>query len=269
MVDSNRRRNLQRLLPGIRLRGFEELLTFLDAVCQAFESDERLKPIAFLPRRLVFDFETSLEAALGGNLSIVSDLMRDVMEVELLLIDFTFFELHIDEWLKADSDTRQRDFSPRKIRRRLREIGWDRYSDSVSSVDYKAHSESLHVTPPAHPFFGKGYAPTDQWAQDACFWDIFEHARRIFEAIEILRDMRAASDWGDVPHTKHLEKVRDAWVRTRQLQALYVGLIRVPDKLRDELGREPTTVEVLQRVKDQLAEPTNDNSPSGQAAQSI
>jgi hypothetical protein len=253
-ADRNRRNNLQRFLPGILLPGLEELLTYLDNICRAFDEDERLKVIAFLPRRIVFDFEASLEAALVGSLSVVSDLMRDVMEVELLLTDFTFHESHMDEWLRSSPRKRERTFGPGKIRKRLRDIGWDRYSDSVAGVDYRAHSESLHVSPPVHPFFGKGYTPANELTQAACFWEMFEHARRILEAIEIIRDMRAGSDWGDIPHTKELEKVRDAWIRTRRLQAMYVALIQAPSALRKELGRQPTIDEVVQKVRDQFAE---------------
>ncbi len=253
-ADSNRRNNLQRFLPGILLPGLEELLTYLDTICKAFEEDERLKPIVFLVRRLVFDFEASLEAALIGNFSVVTDLMRDVMEVELLLTDFTFHESHMDQWLRSAPRKRQRHFGPGKIRKRLRDIGWDRYSESVAGVDYRAHSESLHVSPPIHPFFGKGYTPANELTRDACFWDIFEHGRRILEAIEIIRDMRAGSDWGDVPHTKDLENVRVAWQRTRRMQAMYIALIRAPSELRKELGRQPTIDEVVQKVRDQFAE---------------
>ncbi len=60
-----------------------------------------LSRLAFLVTRSAADFETATEATLSGYLSVAVDAMRDVMEIENLLLDFAVSPAHIDEWLAA------------------------------------------------------------------------------------------------------------------------------------------------------------------------
>lgn len=114
-----RQRHLRDLLAGARLAAVEELLDYLDAVAIAWKADPALTKLALLPARLVSDFETAVEASLSGYLAVAGDAMRDVMEVENLLWDFSLDATLAQQWLAADSKTLRRQFSADAVRKRL------------------------------------------------------------------------------------------------------------------------------------------------------
>src|SRR6266498_3914098 len=89
------------LLHGARFKGLDELLRRLDELARGFEADPMLSRLAFLVTRSAADVETATEATLSGYLSVAVDAMRDVMEIENLLLDFAVSPAHIDEWLAA------------------------------------------------------------------------------------------------------------------------------------------------------------------------
>jgi hypothetical protein len=72
----------------MRLKGLEQLYTYLDAAIESYSLIPKLAVLAFLVRRVRADFETALEATLSGYQGVASDAMRDVMEIEGLLLDF-------------------------------------------------------------------------------------------------------------------------------------------------------------------------------------
>src|SRR5262249_9179018 len=74
---------------GIRFKGLEELLIKLDHIEEAWRADPHLNRLAFLVRRAIADFETAIEAGLSGYPAVAADSMRDIMEIELLLLDFS------------------------------------------------------------------------------------------------------------------------------------------------------------------------------------
>jgi hypothetical protein len=76
------------LIDGARLAGVNALLLYLDRTVEKYETNEDLSKISFLVRRLVADFETAPEATLSGYLAVATDAMRDVLEIEYLLLDF-------------------------------------------------------------------------------------------------------------------------------------------------------------------------------------
>lgn len=51
-----------------------------------------------------------------------------------------------------------------------------------------------------------------------------------------------------------LGQVADAYARTQEKQAMYLTMLTGPTVVRKELGREPTTVEVLRYVRDRLSD---------------
>jgi len=250
-ADKNRGQHLMALLEGARLRGLEQLLGHLDMVAAAFGKESRLQAIEFLIHRASRDFETAVEATLSGYPSVAVDAMRDVMEIELLVLDFALELNRIEAWLIADSATRWRNFRPAVLRDRLREMGIGRYKDLVADPDYRAHSEALHVSPRVHPAAPKGVQTETGLLDDAGFWEIFEHGRRLLFAIDGIRESAGAT-WREIPAGPDLLKFQDAWARTQQMQEMYLGLLILPEQLQERLGREPTPEEVLRAVLKRL-----------------
>lgn len=228
--DAQRRRqgHLQTLLAGARLAAVEELLVHLDDLSTAWSSDTGLAKLAFLPARLVNDFETAVEATLSGYLAVAGDAMRDVMEIENLLWDFSIEPALVEQWLTADPKTLRRQFSADAVRKRLHQAEAGRYQTSAEARDYQAHSATLHVTPTTHrsPIHAKGRVPERSYEGDAGFWETFQHARRVVVALE-----RAGTALADKPEgipTSELPAVEDAWRRTQEMQAAYLAALRPP-----------------------------------------
>ena len=63
------------------------------------------------------NYEMGIEAALAEMRDLVFNAMRDVMEIEYLLIDFTHNPEHINEWLGMPFDKPMRKFSPVQLPR--------------------------------------------------------------------------------------------------------------------------------------------------------
>lgn len=229
-AQQHRERELGHLVTGARLAGLEELLRHLDDVSAAWGRSLSLTRLRHLVDRAITDFESALEATLSGQRGLVADLMRDVSEIELLLLDFTLDLDRIDQWLSADRRERLRQFAPARIRERLKEEGGERYDPH--RADYAAHSEALHVTPLSHPFASRGIASDqDSLLADLGFWEMFEHARRLLVAIDALHD-RVGEDFGD--HVRRLESlmaVELAWERTQEMQALFLALVEASQAL--------------------------------------
>ena len=222
----NRLERLELYFSGARLRGLEELLSYLETAEQSCLQHKRLKKISLLIARVRADFETALEATLSGFHSVVFDAMRDVMEAELLLTDFGIEPKHIDEWLNADERTRQKRFSPAVLRKRHGILAGLSPQDVPGYRDYKSHSVFLHVTPRQNPLGDKGLVTGQEpFGADSCFWDIFEHARTIVFLIHAVRKRLAPrAKRGPHPSTG-LPKVRDAWRSTQEVNELFLLLL--------------------------------------------
>lgn len=170
--------------------------------------------------------ETVLEATLGGYFTVAADAMRDVSEIENLLLDFTADPDLLDQWLHADDKILRMKFKPAAVRQRLHQAGVGRYLTSAESMDYRAHSAALHVTPQArqHPLNRKGRIQESSFEGYAGFWEIFQHARRVHLALEGARQ-RLAERPEAIP-TSDLNAVQDAWHRTQELQDAYLALLQ-------------------------------------------
>jgi hypothetical protein len=246
---------LRAYLPGQRLAGLEQLLAYLQAVRDAYLADDHLAKLAFLITRAIADFETALEATLSGYQGVAADAMRDVMEIEYLLLDFAAHPEHADEWLTCDRPTRLRKFSPATIRDRLIAAGLPPFSDEGwEPLDYRAHSESLHVTPynPVIGARGIEARADESLLSDAGFMEIFEHAWRLLQAVEPLRMIRQGEPLEFEPLTP-MDDFFDARARTGEMLVMVTAMLEAPSVLRTRLDREPTTVEVLRHIRDAVA----------------
>ena len=225
---AHRRRQalLTKLLHGARLAGVEELLLHLDRLRGIWVTDSGLNRLVFLIDRLISDFEAALEATLSGYFSIAADAMRDVMEIEYLLLDFLADPQQLDRWLLADDKTLRRDFAPAAVRKRLHKAGVSPFETSDEAKDYAAHSAALHATPASRndPLAGKGRLAEDSFPlDDAGFWEIFEHTRRIIIAL-MASGQALAHEPGRIP-TDALPVAADAWRRTQEIQDRYLSVL--------------------------------------------
>jgi hypothetical protein len=230
VAEQTRVNRTELLLDGARLHGLEELLAKLDEISASWKQDAQLRPIAFLVDRLGADFETALEANLSGYPSVVFDAMRDVMEIELLCLDFTLEPARITAWLTSDRKSRLREFSPGAVRQRVMNSGLHSISsgDHVDA-DYAAHSEGLHVSPVSWPvpFVSKGHVVEgDLVTLDAAFYEIFEHGRRIGNALLILSDRLSPDSPGAEACRGPLPLFEVALDRTKEYFGEFLRMVR-------------------------------------------
>lgn len=103
-----------------------------------------LADLALLVSRVRADFETALEATLSGYQGVAAEAMRDVMEIEGLLLDFSTHPGNAEEWLKADRRMLIGRYGPAAVRDRLKAADVAPYSnDGFEPVDYQAHSAAI------------------------------------------------------------------------------------------------------------------------------
>jgi hypothetical protein len=86
---------------------------------------------------------------------------------------------------------------------------------------------------------------------DVGFIEMFEHGNRVLTAIELLRVVGLGAPDDYQPLTPR-DDFDDAYARTHQMQVMIVAFVEGPQVLRETLGREPTTAELLQYVYDEL-----------------
>ncbi|MGW2081176.1 hypothetical protein ACWCOW_30300 [Streptomyces sp. NPDC001939] len=185
---ARREKNLTRLAGDIRFAGIDELLARTQTVIKAFEENSELSKISFMVRRARDDFATALEAALSGYFAVASDSMRDVMEMQHLLMDFAIHPEHADEWLTTDEKSRLNRFSPGAVRKRLKAAGIGNFGDKAVSMDYKGHSMALHVSPVRLINSGNWLVGENSFLNEAGFWEIFDHARAFWSSLRLFTE---------------------------------------------------------------------------------
>ena len=227
LAHSNREERLRRYQRGARLKGYEELIEHLVQLEVLYKRNRKLRPIAFLIERARGDFETALEAALSGYHAVAHDAMRDVMEIEFLLREFRYEPHHINQWLKCGPKERNDRFRPALLRQRHAKRIGKAPEDVGEAADYKAHSTYLHVSPYRNPFGGPGLIQGNApFADDSCFWEIMEQARRLLFAAHKLRRVVAPHLRGVIGPERGLKQFRDAWQRTQEMQAIFLALLQ-------------------------------------------
>lgn len=204
------------------------MLRWLDDLVLAFAADDAVRRIAFLIHRSRADLETATEATLSGYVAVAvaADAMRDVMEIENLLLDFAVNPVHVDEWLAADRKTLLGKFSPARVRERLHAANEGRYALSAESIDYRAHSAALHVGPRLDIVASRGFSADQGWASDAGFWEIFEHMSRLRRAIQRVAGVLAPGSAVDQLARQEVADIENAWKRTQEMQAIYIALLK-------------------------------------------
>ncbi len=254
LAERRRSERLAGYLEGKRLRGLEQLFSYLEAAEKAYGETPAIAGAAFLVGRVRSDYQTALEATLSGYQAVASDAMRDVMEIECLLLDFAASPENLDEWLESDASLRRTKYWPVKVRTRLQSLGVEPFAhDDFEPIDYNAHSESLHVTP-GQTVPVRGPDPLNDllpFYGDIGFMEMFEHGRRVLRAIELLRGV-AMESLDDYVPLAHRDEFDSAHSRTYEMQVMMIGFMEAPAVLRGRLGRESTTAERLQYVLEEL-----------------
>lgn len=227
LAELNRSTHLGRYRDGVRLRGLDELFRVISEATAQLASYPETQPIADLLSRAEADFVIGVDAALAGYVSVAHDSMRDVMEIELLLKEFEHEPAQLTRWLTADQKTRA-EFRPARLRKQQAIIRGIDVKDLPDSVDYRGHSEALHVNP-GHPIMstrspaGIGEVP---FGVDGCFWELFEHARRLLIATErLLQQDEFNVGAKALPALEELSAFSEGWERTQEMQALFLALL--------------------------------------------
>jgi hypothetical protein len=112
------------------------------------EDDGKTYDLAFIPTRIADDVRMSLEGLLSGYLQISSDAMRDIIETELLIRDFTLDLQQIDRWRNASESVLRNNFQAGQMRKRQADALGIPISDVPGATDYQAHSRLLHLGSP-------------------------------------------------------------------------------------------------------------------------
>ena len=219
IAESNRQQRLARYLSSARLEGIEELLGHLEQMQQLFLEHHRLQRIAFLLEDSREAFVSATEATLSGYYSVAFDAMRTVMEVEFILRDFRYNTKHLEEWLACTRKQRLSKFRPAVLRARYatrRNTSPERLPESN---DYAQHSSMLHVGPDQNPFGGvPGISePVMPFGDDAAFWEIFEHGKRLLAQVHGVKG-RLAPRLKAPLGPKSLPKFQKGWKQTQEMQ---------------------------------------------------
>ncbi|MDQ3692109.1 MAG: hypothetical protein M3464_00575 [Chloroflexota bacterium] len=187
----NRNLKIRALFGNSRLRGLEELIWFLETVRDEMERHPTLSRLAFLVERARADYEIGIEAMLAEMRDVVFNAMRDVMEIDYLLKDFTHEPAHIDEWLAMSPDKLLSKFMPGCLRKRQAKRLGIKPEELPTTKDYKGHSRFLHANPRSNPLGDKGVlslpgSDAGPFQVDTSFWDMYRHGVDLILTIRVL-----------------------------------------------------------------------------------
>jgi hypothetical protein len=227
-AERNRNERLAKLKDGIRLKGMEEFLQELVKSKDLFSETPALRSAVRLLSRAVGYYEIGLEGSISGLHSVVHDCMRSAMEIEFLLRDFTIDVNRLDIWLHATEKVLQREFSPARLRKRYAASLGVKPEDMCEALDYKAHSKALHVSPRANPFAIPGISDDIWYQSDACFWELYEHGRRLLIATANFAHIVAPECIIKGP--EDMKDFKAGWERTQEIQQLFMLMLSASNK---------------------------------------
>lgn len=245
-TERNRMELKQRSSINVRLEGLEAFLRELNTLAVICLAADKTGAVSGLAVRALHDFILAVDAALAGEHVTVFESMRDVMEIELLIREFQNQRHRIREWIESDNDTLKRKFTPRVLRQlHANRLGL-KPQDLPEHADYQAHSIGVHVTPFAGiPPFGSRDMITDcsdPFAVEACFWDIFAHARSFLTR---LLEFLGSSSSSHFEKNTRLRRFVRAHTEIKKSQALYYGILEAIDRqLQKTPNQKDLTLEI-------------------------
>jgi hypothetical protein len=217
-----RARSIRRYLNGPYFSGVNRLLEHLDETVKSFAEVDVLRPAVPLIERAKADCEVAIVCIFSGMSAVADDQLRDVMEIEYLLRDFSNDLARLQTWAEAPADEEKRLFSPNALRQReanRRGIDSGMLQDAA---DYKNHSRELHVTKGSYRSVPRGidstFDRTSDLHADMGIWELFWHSRNLFFAINDL--YLAAGGHGD--HVADADPYVTAWNAAQEAKTEYV-----------------------------------------------
>lgn len=131
------------------LQAYEDVVRHLDDLQALDGLDEH---VAGLIGRCREDVMLSVDAVVAGDLARVTDLGRDLMEIEFLIRDFISYPDNLREWAEASEGKRNDKFGfARLAARQEKERGLPHGHLLPERREYKAHSASTHPAPAGRP----------------------------------------------------------------------------------------------------------------------
>lgn len=165
------------------IRGINELLIYLENTRSSIASEPTLHRMDFFINRAIHDVEVAIVSAYMGMISVTVDACRDMMEIELLLKDFSLSPERIEEWFEATERDRMNRFRPNQLRQRqARKLGVAP-KDLPDSEDYALHSAAVHVSPDKI-LWRRGVVPDPRpWFEsDFAIAELLDHSDRFVNA---------------------------------------------------------------------------------------
>lgn len=162
---------------------FTKLPTFLPAIAEGSAFLKNLagsnEAIERLATRAINNTERYVKAMLVNDPATCNAVSRDLMELEALILDFTFDSSRIALWLEQNESS-TKDFAFGTLNKRLKKAtGIDKHFATPSYSEYMMHSEHLHVRPESWNF-SSGNPDTDLFI--LCL-ELSEHLFRVCVAI--------------------------------------------------------------------------------------
>uniref|UniRef100_UPI002F9118CB hypothetical protein n=1 Tax=Streptomyces sp. NBC_01562 TaxID=2975879 RepID=UPI002F9118CB len=237
---------LVRLAGTERFRGIDELLTWLDTLTAALRADNQLERLAFLGIRATNDVETALEATLSGYAAVAFDAMRDVLEIDYQLRDFAIDPQRVETWLTADEKTLRKEFQPVHVRRRLQDAGAVNFGENAMSLDYKGHSQMLHLRPDGTSTLdalpGRGRSQDTVFERDMGLWEILDHGRSLRGAFQALTAAVSPASAAEQEARRPLPAFTEALNYVHAAQQHFMALSRAQEALNQEQPRHALIV---------------------------
>ncbi|HEY0377578.1 MAG TPA: hypothetical protein VGC87_11700 [Pyrinomonadaceae bacterium] len=85
---------------------------------------------------------------------------------------------------------------------------------------------SLHVSPIKNIFGDKGFSYTDDaFIVDSCFWEMFEHARRLVLVVYDLLKQNPSPDSANPDPETDLPDFKLGWRQTQDMQQIFYALL--------------------------------------------
>lgn len=154
----------------IDLKNSTELLAFQELISRTYET---LQAVTLL--------------TMGGLAHSANSLIREIVELEYLFEYFTIEPENFEQWLKADDETRKKEYKPWKLREKI--ARGDIHLRDVLDKDYQGHSEySTHITPNSI-MLRQGYklkshsSKYDRTLVESVFTDVAHHVYPIVQIV--------------------------------------------------------------------------------------
>lgn len=233
LADTFRQRSLRRMSVREYIVGLDEIIPLFDRLALIFAVIGKHDAISILLLRAIDDFQVAIFCGLCQMQGELIELMRDVLEIELLIREFRHAPQRMEEWLTADPSLRKNDFSANTLRQRHANRVGVKPQDLPDASDYRMHSQALHISPvsEAPPFKLRGINICDDpFAVDMSFLEILHHAESLFKTT---KEFSSSLSGKTESFEDSLKKFSHAHSLAQTIGDLYHGIVHA---LKGQLG---------------------------------